>query len=170
MQGRRECPGWFARARLRTRQRAVCSRARRRRTGPRGSLVGPFLGLPLGHGHGLPVDSRPAVDPADERVLQIPLVVAVGIVVRPRVRAPALLALDAARNHARGEVEQEAELERLREVVVEDVALVLDDDALVAFPEPFDDLPLLSHLLLAAEDTEVLVHRSGQLVADRPGP
>src|SRR5204862_7595240 len=109
-------------------------------------------------------------DPPDERVPQIMLVVAVGIVVRPRVRTAALLALDAAGNHAGGELEQEAELEGLREVVVEDVALVLDDDALVAFPEALDDLPLLSHLLLAAEDTEVLVHRSGQLVADRPGP
>src|SRR5207247_6712148 len=34
----------------------------------------------------------------------------------------------------------------------------------------FDDLTLLSHLLLAAKDAEVLVHRSGQLVADRPRP
>src|SRR5436189_5079318 len=119
-------------------------------------LVGPFLRLPLGHGHGLPVDSRAAVDPPDERVLQIMLVVAVGIVVRSRVRAPALLALDAARNHAGGEVEQEPELERLREIVVEDVALVLDDYPLVAFPESLDDLPLLSPLLLAAEDAKVL--------------
>ena len=58
-----------------------------------------------------------------------------------------------------GELEQEAELERLRQVAVEDVALVLDDDALVALAEPVDDLALLLHLVLAAEDAEVLVHR-----------
>ena len=34
-----------------------------------------------------------------------------------------------------GELEQEAELERLRQVAVEDVALVLDDDALVALAQ-----------------------------------
>jgi phosphate starvation-inducible PhoH-like protein len=49
---------------------------------------------------------------------------------RSRVRTAALFALDAARNHARGQLEQETELERLREIVVEDVALVLDDHAL----------------------------------------
>ena len=64
------------------------------------------------------------------------------------------------------ELEQEAELERLREVAVEDVALVLDDDPLVALAQAADDLALLAHLLLAAEDAEVLVHRRGHLVAD----
>ncbi len=32
-------------------------------------------------------------------------------------------------------IEQEAELQRLREIVVEDVALVVDDDPLVALAE-----------------------------------
>ena len=41
---------------------------------------------------------------------------------------------------------------------------------LVPAPQPFDDLALLLHLVLAAEDAEVLVHRLGELVADRPRP
>src|SRR5438128_9272295 len=84
--------------------------------------------------------------------------------------AAALLALDSTDHHAGPEVEQEAELERLREVVVEHLALVLDDDPLVALAQPFDDLTLLAHLVLATEDAEVLVHGRGQLVPDRPGP
>ena len=59
---------------------------------------------------------------------------------------------------------------RLREIAVEDVPFVLDGHALVALPQALDDLPLLAHLLLAAEDAEVLVHRRGELVPDRPWP
>src|SRR5439155_21261724 len=62
----------------------------------------------------------------------------------------------------------EAELERLCQVVVEDLALVVDDDALVAFAQFLDDLSLFFHLSRAPEDTEVLVHRLRELVADLP--
>ena len=63
-----------------------------------------------------------------------------------------------------------AELQRLRQVVVEDVALVLDDDVLVALAQAGDDLALPAHLLLAAEDAEVLVHRRRHLVANGVRP
>ena len=86
------------------------------------------------------------------------------------MRTAALFAFYPARNHARGQLEQEAELQRLGEIAVEDVALVLDGHALVALAQAFDDLPLLAHLRLTAEDSEVLVHRLGELVPDRPGP
>ena len=86
------------------------------------------------------------------------------------VSAAALLALDSADDHAGSEIEQEAELERLREVVVEHLPLVLDDDALVALAERLDELALAAHLVLSAEDAEVLVHRRRELVADRPRP
>ena len=102
-------------------------------------------------------------------MLEEVLVVAVGEVVRARVRAAALLAGEPADDHARGELEHEAELERLGQVAVEDLALVLDDDALVALAQALDDRPLLLHQLLAAEDAEVLVHRRRELVADPPG-
>src|SRR5437660_557951 len=82
--------------------------------------------------------------------------------------APALLAGKSAHDHALGELEQEAELERLRQIIVEDIALVVDNDALVALAQAGDDLALLAHLILLAEDPEVLVHRLGELVADRP--
>src|SRR2546421_549307 len=77
----------------------------------------------------------------DERVAEEVLVVPVGIVVGPRVRAAALAAGQACDDHALGEVEQETELERLRQVAVEDVALVVDDDALVALLQRGHDLP-----------------------------
>ena len=51
------------------------------------------------------------------------LVVAVGEVVRAGVRAAALLAREPGDDHAVGELEQESELERLGEVVVEDSPL-----------------------------------------------
>ena len=57
------------------------------------------------------------------------------------MRAAALLAREARDEHAGGELEQEPELERLRQVVVEDLALVVDDDALVALTEVADDPP-----------------------------
>ncbi len=117
---------------------------------------------------GFQSSAGPPVLPGDDRVAQEVLVVAVGEVVGPRVRAAALLAREPGDDHAVGELEQEAELERLGEVVVEHLALVVDDDALVALAQAGDDLPLLLHLLLAAEDAEVLVHRRGELVADRP--
>src|SRR5688572_10704888 len=96
------------------------------------SSVLPFLGLPFGHAHGLPRDLRPAVCPRSERVLEEVLVVALGIIVRARVRTATLFAREPRLDHARGQLEQEPELERLREVVVEDPPFVLDDDALVA--------------------------------------
>src|SRR4051794_23781165 len=64
----------------------------------------------------------------------------------------------------------ESRAKRLRQVVVEDLALVVDDDALVALAQVADDPLLLLHLVLAAEDAEVLVHRLGELVAHLPGP
>src|SRR5437763_13793300 len=107
-------------------------------------------------------------DHADDRVLDEALVVAHRIVVRAGVRAATLLPLDARDDHALGEVEQEAELDRLREVAVEDLALVLDEHALVAVAEAGHDPALLLHLVLAPEDAEVLVHRGGELVAGAP--
>src|SRR5207244_1853944 len=73
-------------------------------------------------------------------------------------------------DHARGKIEEVADLERLRQVAVEDVTLVLDDDALVALAQGLDDLHLLLHLLFAAEDAEVPVHGLREVVADRPRP
>src|SRR2546423_662477 len=90
------------------------------------------------------------------------------VVVRTGVGAAALLAREAGGDHAERGVEHVPELDRLREVAVEDVALVFDHDALVALAEVFDDLDLLRHLLLAAEDGEVLEHRVAKLLADLP--
>src|SRR6266550_4510445 len=76
-------------------------------------------------------------------MLQELLVVAHGIVVRACVGAATLLALDPGDHHALGEVEEEAELDRLRQVAVEDLALVLEEHALVALAEAGHDLALL---------------------------
>jgi len=43
--------------------------------------------------------------------------------------------------------------------LLNDVALVLDDDVRIALAQAVDDLDLLEHLVLAAEDGEVLAHR-----------
>ena len=59
------------------------------------------------------------------------LVVARRVVVRTGVRATALLARDAGHDHAERGVEHVPELDRLREIAVEDVALT----APVAEPE-----------------------------------
>src|SRR5262245_47570297 len=64
----------------------------------------PLLRLPLGHRDRLPVQDRMITDPADDRVLHEVLVVAVGVVVGPRVCAAALLALEARNEHASREV------------------------------------------------------------------
>ena len=72
-------------------------------------------------------------------MLHVVRVVAVGEVVRPRVGAAALLSGQARDDHAVGELEQEAEFERLRQVGVEDVALVVDGHPLVALAETLDD-------------------------------
>src|SRR5581483_5359576 len=54
---------------------------------------------------------------------------------------------------------------------VEDLALVLDDDAaVVALLELLEDLDLRGHLVLAAEDAEVLEHGRSQVLADLPRP
>ena len=83
--------------------------------------------------------------------------------------ATTLLAGNPGLEHARRDVEQVAELDRLGEVAVEDVALVLDHDAtVVALAETLDHLHLRLHLLGAPEDTEVVEHRLAQLVTNRP--
>src|SRR5207247_10802273 len=105
----------------------------------------PFLGLPLRHRHRLPVQYRMISDPADDRVLHEVLVVALRIIVRTRVGAPALLALEARADHGGRAPPHVAELARLRQVVVEDLALVLDDDVLVALAQAADDPLLLLH-------------------------
>src|SRR5512132_4277135 len=129
----------------------------------------PLLRLPLGHRDWLPAQLRPPIIvESDQRVLEEASVVAVRIVVRPRVRTATLLARDARDDHAVGEVEQELELERLRQIVVEDLTLVVDNDALVALAQAGDDLTLSQHLILAPENAEVLMHRLRQLVADFP--
>src|SRR5690348_9966868 len=100
------------------------------------SSVLALLWLPLGHAHRLPRELRNAVDEADDRVLHEVLVVAHGVIVGARMRAAALLALDAGDDHALGEVEKEAELDRLRQVAVEDLALVLDERTPIAIAQP----------------------------------
>src|SRR6478672_1187121 len=135
--------------------------------GARGPLVLPLLRLPLRDGDVAPLQLGAAVVvERDDRVLHVVLIIAVGVVVRTGVCAAALLAREARNDHALGELEQESKLERLRQVVVEDLPLVLDDDALEALAQPRDDLPLPLHLVLSAEDAEVLVHRLRELVAD----
>src|SRR4029079_8330378 len=86
-----------------------------------------------------------------------------------RVRAARLLPREPRLQHARGQVEHVAELDRLCEVVVEDRALVLDDHApCIAAPEVIDDPDLRLHTIGITEDTEVLEHRLTELVADLP--
>src|SRR6476619_6290197 len=120
--------------------------------------------------HRLPVQHGPVCDPSHDRVPHVVLIVAAGEIVRARVGAAALLPREPGLDHAVRELQQEAELERLGQIAVEDVALVLDDDALEAVAQAGDDFLLLEHLLLAAEDAEVLVHRLAELVADLPRP
>src|SRR5205807_9135767 len=103
----------------------------------------------------LPVELGLTGRPAHDRVLQVLLVVAVREVVWTGMGAAALLAREARDDHAVRQLEEEAELERLREVVVEDLALVVDDHARVALPQVADDPLLLLHLVLAPEDAEV---------------
>ena len=43
-------------------------------------------------------------------------------------------------------------------------------EPLVPLPQALDDLGLLSHLVVEPKHAEVLVHRRGELVADRPRP
>src|SRR5579862_3264918 len=132
--------------------------------------IGPLGRLPARDRHRLPVELGFPLGPRDHRMAEEARVVAVREVVRPRVRAAALLARKPRLDHARGEVEQVAELERLRQVAVEDLALVLHDDVREALAQVVDNASLLQHLPLAAEDAEVLVHRLRQFVADRPRP
>src|SRR3990172_2167283 len=151
--------------------RATCTRSSFCSGRPRSGrpLVLPLLWLPLRHAHRLGAQLRAAVLPGRDRVPHEVLVVAARVVIRARVGAAALLAGDPALEHAGRDVEQVAELERLREVGVEDRTLVLDDDAPVPLPQPGDDLLLAQHLLLAPEDAEVLEHRGAELVADLVG-
>src|SRR5581483_7246491 len=76
-----------------------------------------------------------AVLPAGDRVVHEILVVARREVVRARMGAAALLARETCGDHAERGVEHVPELDRLCEVAVEDVALVLDDDVLVPLAE-----------------------------------
>src|SRR4051812_275074 len=95
--------------------RAEAERERRRR----GASVLALLRLPLRHGHRLPVQRHAAVAGAYERVLEERRVVALRVVIRPSVCAAALLACKTRDHHALGQLEQKAELERLREIAVE---------------------------------------------------
>ena len=68
-------------------------------------------------------------DPADDRVLHEVLVVPVGVVVRPSVGAPALLALEPRDDQMRKQGEIVAGLrERYEQVVVEDKGEVFNND------------------------------------------
>src|SRR5512145_2151309 len=69
-----------------------------------------LLGLPLGDRDRLPVELRSTILPRDERVPQVVLVVALREVVRPGMRAAALLAREPGHDHALRELEHEAEL------------------------------------------------------------
>ena len=100
-------------------------------------------------------------------MLEEVLVVALGEVARAGVGAAALPPLHPGGDHTDGQIEQVAELERLGEVAVEDLAAVVDEHLAVALAQAFQDLELAAHLALFAEDAEVLVHRGAQLVADR---
>src|SRR4051812_33750708 len=82
--------------------------------------------------------------------------------------ATALPAPDAALDHAQSSVEHVPELDRLSQVGVEDVALVLDIDVLVPLAQLEQDLALAHHLVLLAEHREVVEHRRPELLADLP--
>src|SRR3569833_522949 len=125
----------------------------------RGASVLALLGLPLRDTHRRSRELDAAVLPARDRVHHEVLVVTGRVVRRARVRAEALLAPDAAFDYAKLSFEDVAELVRLLQVVVEDVALVLDVDVLVALAQLELDLALLDHLRLLAEDGEVVEFR-----------
>src|SRR5512133_1333398 len=86
-------------------------------------LVRSLLRLPLRDRDRLPLQVRCSIVPRDQRVAHEVLVVALRVVVGPRVCASALLPGEPGHDHALGELEHEAELERLREVRAEDVTL-----------------------------------------------
>src|SRR5690242_2260031 len=134
------------------------------------SSVFPLLRLPLREPHLGCRQLDAAVLPASDRMVEEVLVVAARVVVRPGVGAAALLADDTGADHAERGVEHVPELDRLREVAVEDLALVLHVDVRVALPEPLEDFDLLRHPVLRAEDGEVLEHRVAELLAQLPGP
>src|SRR6266404_6322427 len=105
--------------------RSTCCRRRTRQAEARSeqaepcASVRPLLWCPFRHGHGLPVEVGTSVDPPHEGVLEKVVVVAFGVVMRPRVGAATLLARESRDDHALGKLEQEAELERLRQIAVE---------------------------------------------------
>src|SRR4051794_26412145 len=142
-------------------------RSRPARLQRRASVL-PLLGLPLRHAHRRRGQFDTAVLPARDRVHHEVLVVARRMVVRAGVGASAFLAPDAALDHAERRVEHVAELDRLRQVAVEDVALVFDVDVLVPLAQLEEDLALPHHLRLLAEDREVVEHRRPELVANLP--
>src|SRR3954470_16619594 len=156
--------------------RTACHRHHTQPEGARGAQralsasVLPLLGLVLRDANRARRELDAVSAPPRDRVLHEVRVVAGRIVVRARVRAAALLAPDAGLDHAKGGVEHVAELDRLREVAVEDLALVLDVDVPVALAQVGEDLELPHHLLLLPEDAEVLEHRLAELVADLPRP
>src|SRR5690554_1885224 len=92
-------------------------------------LVDAGLGLVLAQRHGLVADAQAAFVLVHQRVLEPVRVVAL-LVVLARVRAARLGAVQGGVDEQLGVVEQEAELERLHELGVVDLALVLDPDAL----------------------------------------
>src|SRR5690348_10152391 len=115
------------------------------------SLIRSRLGLELGNCHWFVLDVWAALCLVGERVLEKVSVVALGIVLA-RVRTPAFGTSERARDCGLGAVEQIPDLARLEQVRVEDVALVVDRDVLVArleltqaerhllerFPRPID--------------------------------
>src|SRR3954452_11516843 len=100
----------------------------------------PLLGLVLRDANRARRELDAIAAPSRDRVLHEVRVVAGRIVVRARVRAAALLAPDAGLDHAKRGVEHVSELDRLREVAVEVLALVLYVDVLVALTEVGEDL------------------------------
>src|SRR5439155_12468814 len=98
--------------------------------------------FPLGHRDRLPIQLRAPVHPANEGVLEEIDVVSLRTVVRPGVCTATFLARETRDHHAIGQLEQEAELERLREVAVEDLPLVLDVNIAVPLAQAGDDLTL----------------------------
>src|SRR5512146_1082647 len=99
--------------------------ARAQMMSPRLISVLPLFRLPFRHPDILVRQHGRVVHPAGDRVLQEMLVVPRGKIMRTGVRTAALLAREPRLHHAPRGVEHVAEFDRLRQVAVEDVALVL---------------------------------------------
>src|SRR6266542_2857057 len=92
----------------------------------------PFRGLVLAADDGLVVEADGAVVDAEAQAVLHPVGVVAGRMVVAEVGAAALGAGEGADHKGLGQVDEEAELDGLGEVVVEDLALVLDGHPLVA--------------------------------------